>query len=1031
MATFYRTFATWDGVTWTTEPGPENDLLVFDLDSDGTPELYGAHFAIGEYERHHVVRRDGETWVDIAGILGPAPNYMCHVWALAGLDDDGDGPHPPTIFAAGYFGVIAGVPANGMAKWDGISWTAADAGYPGDAQDMIVYDDDGDGPNVPVLYMITKWAMYAWNGAAWTQMWSMTPSGWHGLKSLAVFDDDGDGPNLPALYVAGRMHTDWGAPGTGVARWDGTSWSNLGEGFCMSDFNFPYTMAGFDEDGPGPNPPSLYVGGTFGSVEGQMARQITRWGRTDGGHSVNCDGDEVLDQCQIAADPTLDCNTNGVLDSCELTQPLDPFGRASSWATYHPGDNGVGGAGYSGAVFDGRYVYFVPYYDGEYHGEVLRYDTTEDFTDLGSWAAYEPGANGVGSDPDGYVGGVFDGRYVYFAPAENDTAPHGEVLRYDTELPFGQSSSWSAFDATVAPGVLAKGGYRGAIFDGQYVYFVPYYDGTNYHSEVLRYDTGLDFQNSASWATFAPLPDGGYWGGTFDGRYVYFAPYYNGTAGCHGEVLRYDTTAPASFTDPAAWESFDVVLNGVGATPAGYRGAAYDGQYVYFAPYYNGTEHHGEILRFDTGLTFASADSWKVFDARSMNVGHRAVGFTNAIFDGRYVYFVPYRDNSLVDREIHGEVLRYDTTGEDLLFNDSSLWTPVEENEFCLGTERGGYLGGVFDGRYVYFSPYEHQYRRLSGVWDIAPSGEVVRYDATAGQTADCNTNGIPDECDLNPADPDGDGEVSADCDQNDTPDVCEPDLIIDCDYDVDNGETVTVNPGGGSGDQTEDALVSITNESGTDDATIVVEETDEDLHPGACGDNPLDTTLVVDTSLDDGQFRMTVSIPLDLDEMNAELPANLTDPCDLDPEMLTLMWFNPSSGCWENTVSANIADAENPDAATCDPDPKIGCQSWCGDPVTSYLGDYGLFWNGSSGFVWANIDHASDFATAVGTCTPGDCDCDGDVDLSNYADWAGCLSGPAGGLGALCGCFDLDADADVDLADFGQFQDAFTGSLP
>ena len=38
------------------------------------------------------------------------------------------------------------------------------------------------------------------------------------------------------------------------------------------------------------------------------------------------------------------------------------------------------------------------------------------FTDTTAWAAYDPGANGVGVDPDGYRGVGYDGRYIYFAP---------------------------------------------------------------------------------------------------------------------------------------------------------------------------------------------------------------------------------------------------------------------------------------------------------------------------------------------------------------------------------------------------------------------------------------------------------------------------------------------------------------------------------------------------------------------------------------------------------------------------------------
>ena len=57
------------------------------------------------------------------------------------------------------------------------------------------------------------------------------------------------------------------------------------------------------------------------------------------------------------------------------------------------------------------------------------------------------------------------------------------------------------------------------------------------------------------------------------------------------------------------------------------------------------------------------------------------------------------------------------------------------------------------------------------------------------------------------------------------------------------------------------------------------------------------------------------------------------------------------------------------------------------------------------------------------------DCNSDGWVDLIDYDDFDGCLSGPDGGLPLPeCNCFDLDGDDDVDLSDVRQFQHAFNG---
>jgi hypothetical protein len=59
----------------------------------------------------------------------------------------------------------------------------------------------------------------------------------------------------------------------------------------------------------------------------------------------------------------------------------------------------------------------------------------------------------------------------------------------------------------------------------------------------------------------------------------------------------------------------------------------------------------------------------------------------------------------------------------------------------------------------------------------------------------------------------------------------------------------------------------------------------------------------------------------------------------------------------------------------------------------------------------------------------PGDCDFDGDVDLTDYTGFEACLAGPGGGLtGPGCDCYDTDDNGDVDVEDFAEFQDMFTG---
>jgi len=59
-----------------------------------------------------------------------------------------------------------------------------------------------------------------------------------------------------------------------------------------------------------------------------------------------------------------------------------------------------------------------------------------------------------------------------------------------------------------------------------------------------------------------------------------------------------------------------------------------------------------------------------------------------------------------------------------------------------------------------------------------------------------------------------------------------------------------------------------------------------------------------------------------------------------------------------------------------------------------------------------------------------GDYDCDQSMDLTDFANWSACMTGPQGGPYEVgCEAFDFDGDGDVDLGDLASWQNAFNGS--
>ena len=311
-------------------------------------------------------------------------------------------------------------------------------------------------------------------------------------------------------------------------------------------------------------------------------------------------------------------------------------------------------------------------------------------------------------------GATFDGRYVYFASL-NAT---GTVTRYDTQASFTTGASWTTFDATTV-NANARG-FWGAAFDGRYVYLVPNsYNGTP-HGTVTRYDTQAPFGTAGSWSTFDTTSLSanakGFVGATFDGRYIYFVPYAYGTTvdSISGLVARYDTKA--AFGSAASWSTFDATT--VNAHAEGFWGAVFDGRYVYFVPRSTDVTIPSFATRYDTQAAFTSAGSWSAFDTTTVNAGAKL--FQSGAFDGRYVYFVPISSDGAAS---DGMVTRYDTQGA---FGNGSSWSTFATT--ALNANARGFAAAAFDGRYVYFVPDD--------VYQVGLVGIVPRYDTLASFSA-------------------------------------------------------------------------------------------------------------------------------------------------------------------------------------------------------------------------------------------------------------------------------------------------------
>jgi len=206
----------WDGAS-VTRPGDGFDLpvnaLVLHDDGSGVALFAGGKFTSnGATSVRRIAKWEAGAWRALAfggtnGLNGTA---------LAGFDD-GAGE---ALFIGGAFGVASGVAAAAIVKWDGVNFSALDAGL-----------------TVP--------------GAQGT------------VEALAVFDD-GQGP---ALYAGGGFRFAGSVPAQNVARWDGSAWSALGGGLGVPHGAAVSALAEADF-GAGAQ---LHAGGSFTAIGGALA----------------------------------------------------------------------------------------------------------------------------------------------------------------------------------------------------------------------------------------------------------------------------------------------------------------------------------------------------------------------------------------------------------------------------------------------------------------------------------------------------------------------------------------------------------------------------------------------------------------------------------------------------------------------------------------------------------------------------------------------------------------------------------------
>jgi hypothetical protein len=204
--------ARWNGASWETWPGDLYGGSVAALTEYGGELIAGGVFTLGP----NLARFDGTSWHALGPISSPAG--PAGVGSLAVYNGE--------LVVGGTFALAGGVPANGIARWNGTIWQPLGAGVDGGVAALTVWNGElivgGSFSNAggAPAQRIAKW-----NGTAWLPMGSLPAT----VNALAVWN---------GALVAGHGGF------AGVRSWNGSTWVQVGTGLLPSNVHALGVYAG-------------------------------------------------------------------------------------------------------------------------------------------------------------------------------------------------------------------------------------------------------------------------------------------------------------------------------------------------------------------------------------------------------------------------------------------------------------------------------------------------------------------------------------------------------------------------------------------------------------------------------------------------------------------------------------------------------------------------------------------------------------------------------------------------------------------
>ncbi len=203
-------------------------------------------------------------WINGIG----SPGADSWVTAMAHWDPDGSGPDPSVLVLGGWFQNAGGVLANCIVTWNPANgeWATLGSGigYYVGALAVLANNDLVAGGWFDSIGSVPARGIARWDGHSWSALGSgvSRESYDSGVNALAVLPDG-------SLIAAGKFESAGNVSVHHIARWDGTTWSDL-DGGMGGDHPEVEALAVLPDG-------SLIAGGSFTSAGGEPIEQLARW----------------------------------------------------------------------------------------------------------------------------------------------------------------------------------------------------------------------------------------------------------------------------------------------------------------------------------------------------------------------------------------------------------------------------------------------------------------------------------------------------------------------------------------------------------------------------------------------------------------------------------------------------------------------------------------------------------------------------------------------------------------------------------